>query len=144
MRHTLKQLKYIAGGGAVVYWLGIREHILQLLGTPGWPSLVAGGCVGIGSVTVLIFLYLIVVLPRLKGIHPDYKNWRATPEISTLVPILTITIASGWLFLLASLARWTRLNLLESLAGSTGSYALMFGLLGLIPVPKSSRSGTSF
>ncbi|KAG8884729.1 hypothetical protein FRB97_003513 [Tulasnella sp. 331] len=133
MNHALKQLKYIVGGGILAYYLDVQHELDFLLHTPGWPSMAAQACIGLTSATVLIFLYLLVVLPRFKGIQPDYQNWRASSDLSLLVPLLTTSIASGWVLLLVSLANFTRLNLLQSIAGC--SYALMFGLVGLIPVP---------
>ncbi|KAG8983989.1 hypothetical protein FRB94_009707 [Tulasnella sp. JGI-2019a] len=135
MNHALKQLKYIIGGGILAYYLDIKHELAFLLHTPGWPSMAAQACIGLISATVLIFLYLLVVLPRFKGVQPDYQNWRTSSDLSLLVPLLTTSITSGWVLLLISLANWTRLNVLESIAGSIGSYALMFGLVGLIPVP---------
>ncbi|KAG8969862.1 hypothetical protein FRC03_000108 [Tulasnella sp. 419] len=76
-----------------------------------------------------------VYLPRVKGIHPDYQNWRTSPDLSVLVPALTSTIVFGWSSLAVSLSLWSNLDIVRSLIGSIGCYLLMFGLVGLIPVP---------
>ncbi|KAG8927365.1 hypothetical protein FRC02_008248 [Tulasnella sp. 418] len=132
---ALKQLKYIVSGGFITYLTNVHGEILTLLRQGGWPSYTTQFSVGLCSATVTIFLYLMVYLPRVKGIHPDYQNWRTSPDLSVLVPALTSTIVFGWSSLAVSLSLWSNLDIVRSLIGSIGCYLLMFGLVGLIPVP---------
>lgn len=154
---------------------GARHCYLPIIARLSLMNLVASlttqACIATSALTVMIFLYLLVVLPRFKGVHPDvsgcrgaltlatgpvaeghlpsqqYKNWRTSSDLSLLVPvslpaprqpsarasppsltrpfplsivlkqILTTSIASGWILLLISLANWTHLNILQSIAG---------------------------
>ncbi|KIO34721.1 hypothetical protein M407DRAFT_240538 [Tulasnella calospora MUT 4182] len=138
---ALNQAKYVVTGGALVYYLSIGEEFTDILHTSGLPSIIALASLAATLVTISIFFYLLVYLPRFKGINPDYHNWRLSRDLSSVVPILTGTIVSGWSLLAISLATWSRLNVLQSLAGALGSYALMFGLMGMIPTP--ARVGSS-
>lgn len=132
---ALNQAKYVVTGGALVYYFGVGKEFTDVLHTSGLPSVIALASLAATLATISIFLYLLVYLPRFKRINPDYHNWRMSKDLSRVVPILTGTILSGWSLLAISLATWSHLNVVQSLAGALGSYALMFGLIGMIPTP---------
>jgi len=133
--HTRKQLKYILTGGLTTWFTAILSELRTLLqDAKGSAQIFSQISVLLGATTILIFLYL-VLLPRVRGADPNYSNWRDSPELAVIIPILTTSIVAGFSFLSFTLSTWSSLGLLWSLAGTSGLYALSFGLIGLIPVP---------
>ncbi|KAF8575971.1 hypothetical protein K439DRAFT_698298 [Ramaria rubella] len=135
VEHTRKQLKYIATGGVITWFTRILSQLRTLLydarGSARVLTLLSSL---LGVTTILIFLYL-VLLPRVRGANPNYSNWRDSPELAVVIPILTTSIVLGWSCLAFTLSTWSTLGVLLSLVGTSGLYALCFGLIGLIPVP---------
>jgi len=142
--NAIKQLKFVALGGASTYYLDTYSELVGLV-FPEWvesagaaqsrtAKITAPIALVLLVMTVTLFLYL-VLLPRVKGIHPEYGRWRDTQQLRTIVPILTFCILSGWTLLVYSLAKGTNLGLPKSVVGAIGLYTLAFGLIGLIPVP---------
>jgi len=141
--NAIKQLKFVALGGLSTYYLDTYSELVGLV-FPGWVEgataqsrtarITAPIALALLIMTVTLFLYL-VLLPRVKGIHPEFGRWRDTQQLRTIVPILTFCILSGWTLLVYSLAKGTNLGLPKSVVGAIGLYTLAFGLIGLIPVP---------
>jgi len=130
---TVKQLQYIFAGGAVTYYLGIPSQLAVISQLSGWASVFSQIAFTSGGLTLVLFLYLVLVLPRLKGVKPNYADWRHSSELASIIPLLTGSIFIGWTTLLIVLARWSDLGAFKSIIGAMGVYATAFGLLGLIP-----------
>ncbi|CED82126.1 hypothetical protein [Phaffia rhodozyma] len=98
------------------------------------------------AVTVSLFLYLVVYLPRIKGVVPNYSRWQASSSLSTVVPLLTVSIISGFVLLIVGLTNErsgrgeTGGRLVSAIGGALSIYATTFGVIGLIPSPKPVRS----
>lgn len=138
-KHTLKQLKFVLPGGVVTYLLGTIAKLGQLLEDESrWARIYAQSSVGCGVITVGLFLYILLV-PWLRGVRPNYSQWRQSGELSTVVPILTALMALGWPLLSYTLSHWTDLGFLKGVMASSALYALGFGLLGLVSVPMLKR-----
>ncbi|KAI0749600.1 hypothetical protein C8Q80DRAFT_1162851 [Daedaleopsis nitida] len=141
-RHTLKQLKFVLPGGLVTYYLDSHNVLLSILkgddGVQGWGRFAARVSLLSAAVTISLFLY-VLVLPLIKGEHPNYRHWRQSGVLSTVIPIMTASIVAGWSLLGYTLGRWSDLGYIEGVIAASGLYALSFGLLGLIPAPKVRR-----
>jgi hypothetical protein len=90
--------------------------------------------------------------------NTQYRSWRDSGVLSSVIPILTVAILGGWSLLCFTLGRWSGLGYLRGAVGgelsinqsdyprsqyyvpASGLYALTFGLLGLLPAPKVHRS----
>ncbi|KZT00822.1 uncharacterized protein LAESUDRAFT_764277 [Laetiporus sulphureus 93-53] len=141
--HTLRQLKFIVPGGlATFYYVGNHLRFWQVVtgqvSVDGWGRLATIACLANGLLTISLFMY-IMSLPLLRGEQPDYRRWRESGVLSTVIPILTFSIITGWPLLSYTLGRWTGLGLIEGVIAASSLYALTFGLLGLIPAPRVSR-----
>ncbi|KAH8118053.1 hypothetical protein DFH11DRAFT_1699364 [Phellopilus nigrolimitatus] len=138
-RHTLKQLKFVLPGGLVTYLLGTVARFWQLVEEEnGWARLYARTSLACGLLTIGLFLYILLV-PWLKGTQPNYSQWRQSGELSFVVPVLTALMVLGWPLLSFTLSHWTDLGLLKGVVASSGMYALIFGLIGLVPAPMMRR-----
>ncbi|KAF9223409.1 hypothetical protein BS17DRAFT_705798 [Gyrodon lividus] len=156
--HNLRQLKFILPGIAVTYLFNTHRIFLSLLTSPSpgdwsrWgvlqiyflqqlignrPAAFLALC--LGALVVLLFLYVLIV-PWLQGIEPDYRSWRQSGVLSCVIPTLTAAIVAGWSLLSITLGKWTNLGYLKGTIGASGLYALVFGLMGLLPAPKIPRS----
>jgi len=91
-----------------------------------------------GLLTVCLFLYLLLI-PWIKGSKPNYLQWQRSSDLSVVIPVLTTLMVLGWPLLSFTLSRWTDLGVLKGVIASSGLYALMFGLLGLVPAPMLQR-----
>ncbi|KAG8785837.1 hypothetical protein FRC16_001872 [Serendipita sp. 398] len=144
LRHTTKQLRWIVLGGALTWYTDVVRHLRELLQSPSspaapetlktwqWNRLSGLASVGLGAMTVVLFLYLLL-LPRFSGRRLNYAQWRQSEELRVVIPILTVTIFVGWSTLLFTLYASSLQGFLMSLLGASGLYTLSFGLLGLIP-----------
>ncbi|KAG8841479.1 hypothetical protein FRB91_004975 [Serendipita sp. 411] len=161
LRHTTKQLRWIVLGGALTWYTDVVRHLRELLQSPSspaapetlktwqWNRLSGLASVGLGAMTVVLFLYLLL-LPRFSGrrlnvrlcsrlesrivdLIQKYAQWRQSEELRVVIPILTVTIFVGWSTLLFTLYASSLQGFLMSLLGASGLYTLSFGLLGLIP-----------
>lgn len=138
-RHTLKQLKFVLPGGLVTYLLDTHARFWRLVeGGNGWATLSARTSLACGLLTVGLFLYILSI-PWRKGVQPNYSQWRQSGELSIVVPALTALIVIGWPLLSFTLSRWTDLGVLKGVIASSGLYALMIGLLGLVPTLKEKQ-----
>ncbi|KIJ14329.1 hypothetical protein PAXINDRAFT_135380 [Paxillus involutus ATCC 200175] len=141
-RHTQSQLKFILPGIAVTYLFNTHRVFLSLLTSPNpddWSRSAALLALCLGALVVLLFLY-VLLLPWLQGVEPDYRSWRKSGVLSWVIPTLTAAILAGWSLLSITLGKWTNLGYLEGTIGASGLYALIFGLMGLLPAPKIHRT----
>ncbi|CAG7852837.1 SubName: Full=Uncharacterized protein {ECO:0000313/EMBL:CCA71440.1} [Serendipita indica DSM 11827] len=146
LKHNSKQLRWIALGGALSYYTDVVALLRNLVRPPSsgdtledgegwtWSRMSAVASVGLGSLTILLFLYLLL-LPKLSGRRLEYSQWRNSEQLRIVIPILTVTIFSGWTFLVFALYA-SSLGFLLSFLGASGLYILSFGLLGLIPIAR--------
>ncbi|KAK7690717.1 hypothetical protein QCA50_005816 [Cerrena zonata] len=139
-RHTLRQLKFILPGGLVTFYLGSHNEFLRVYheeqGLAGTLVLLS---LALSAVTLGLFLY-ILAFPLIRGEQPNYRHWRQSGVLSTVIPLLTTSILLGWSILAYVLGRWSNLGYIWGVIGASGLYSLSFGLLGLIPAPKVRRS----
>ncbi|KAL0955008.1 hypothetical protein HGRIS_003932 [Hohenbuehelia grisea] len=140
LHHIFRQLKFIIPGATVTYFLGTLHEFWRVTEQAhGWARTTAFTALGLGFTTISLFIY-ILLLPLLKGIEPDYRSWRESGVLSKVIPVLTSSIVVGWLLLVEMLGHWTHLGYFKGLIGASCLYALVFGLLGLIPAPKVRRN----
>ncbi|KAE8230430.1 hypothetical protein CF326_g4571 [Tilletia indica] len=98
-----KQTKYCLWGALGTYYLDVPTHLLTVYTHSGiWPSNLVILSLGLLSLTVGIFAYLIL-LP-FRGIAPSYTRWSHDPTLKTLVPVLTLAIVGGFLSLVLALS----------------------------------------
>jgi len=109
------------------------------IGWEGCGRIAAVMSLALGLIIVILFLYVLLV-PWIRGIEPNYLSWRESGVLSSVIPVLTASIVMGWSLLSVTLGRWSSLGYLEGIIGASGLYALVFGLLGLIPAPKVHRT----
>ncbi|KAI0250266.1 hypothetical protein BJV78DRAFT_1128255 [Lactifluus subvellereus] len=137
--HLARQLRFVLPGAAITYWLH-TPSILARIWADAAP--LARPLVGVsalsGSLTVALFLYILLI-PVIKGIPPNYRSWRESGELSSVIPILTGSIISGWASLCGVLGRYSSLGYIVGIIGGSGLYALAFGIMGLLPAPRVVR-----
>ncbi|KAI0033552.1 hypothetical protein K488DRAFT_47527 [Vararia minispora EC-137] len=137
--HFVRQLRFVVPGGLATYWIGTTEKIAEVwehesgLARPLFLT-----SAGAGILTVTLFLY-VLLFPVIKGVPPNYRSWRKSGELSSVIPILTASIIIGWTFLAYTLGRYTTLGYVKGTMGSLGLYALAFGIMGLLPAPRIRR-----
>jgi len=141
-RHTLKQLKFILPGGLITYYLGSHATFWRIVNgdadVEGWGRLAALASLGSAMLTISLFMYILSI-PLIQGQQPNYRRWRESGVLSSVIPLLTASIVVGWSLLSYTLGRWSKFGVVEGVIASSGLYALTFGLLGLIPAPKVPR-----
>ncbi|PCH42147.1 hypothetical protein WOLCODRAFT_132222 [Wolfiporia cocos MD-104 SS10] len=141
-RHTLRQLKFILPGGLITYYL--NSHIVFWnivngdVSVASWGRLVALTSLGSAMLTIALFMYILSHF-RTEGQPPDYRRWRESGVLSSVIPILTASIVVGWSLLSYTLSYWSDLGFIEGVIAASGLYALAFGIMGLISGPKVSR-----
>lgn len=64
----------------------------------------------------------------------QYVNWRISPDLQTVVPVLTGSILTGYLILLSSLLTWSRLNIVQAVLGCTFTAHLSPKLSDALPL----------
>ncbi|KAJ7931500.1 hypothetical protein B0H13DRAFT_1594129, partial [Mycena leptocephala] len=90
----------------------------------------------LGVLTVALFIYILLT-PWIHNVTPDFRSWRESGVLSSVIPMLTFSIVTGWLSMTVTLGQWTSLGYPKaSWAVTSAIYALTFGLLGLIPAPR--------
>ncbi|KAH7908454.1 hypothetical protein BJ138DRAFT_1068801 [Hygrophoropsis aurantiaca] len=139
--HTLRQLKFVVPGAAITYYFNTHRVFLGVLWSQksdSWGRALALSSLGFGSLVITLFLYVLLV-PWIYGIEPDYRSWRESGILSSVIPILTTSILTGWSLLSLTLGRWSDLGYIEGMIGASGLYTLAFGLMGLLPAPKVHR-----
>ncbi|KAH9838239.1 uncharacterized protein C8Q71DRAFT_750134 [Rhodofomes roseus] len=141
-RHTLKQLKFILPGGLITYYLDSHAAFWRVVNADadidGWGRIAAYASLGSATLTISLFMYILSI-PLLQGQQPNYRRWRESGVLSSVIPLLTASIVVGWSLLSYTLGRWSKFGVIEGVIASSGLYALTFGLLGLIPAPKVPR-----
>ncbi|TRM64224.1 hypothetical protein BD626DRAFT_491145 [Schizophyllum amplum] len=139
-QHTLRQLRFILPGGAAAYYLDLAQELQRVLlqGAAGWGRTTALAGVGLGLLTVVMFLYVLIA-PWMTGSEMDYASWQQDGTLSTVIPMLTVSIAFGWSTLAATFCLWSDLGYTKGVIGATAAYMLIFGLLGLLPSMKANR-----
>ncbi|KAH7884727.1 hypothetical protein F5I97DRAFT_1891546 [Phlebopus sp. FC_14] len=140
--HTLRQLKFIVPGAVITYLFKTHRVFLALLTNQrpdGWARISALSALCLGAVVIALFLY-VLLMPWIQGVEPNYRSWRQSGVLSSVIPVLTASILAGWSLLSLTLGKWSSLGYLEGTIGASGLYALAFGLMGLLPAPKFHRS----
>ncbi|KAF9003934.1 hypothetical protein BDQ17DRAFT_1541602 [Cyathus striatus] len=138
--NALRQLKLVIPGAAITYYFEtFQEFWRVVLGEVGsWGKTFAYGALGHGMTTLALFLY-VLLLPWITGVEPNYRNWRESSILSSVIPVLTGSIVIGWLLGVVTLGQWSHLGYIKSIIGVTSVYALTFGLLGLLPIPRKIK-----
>ncbi|EAU85419.2 hypothetical protein CC1G_07113 [Coprinopsis cinerea okayama7 len=136
--NAIKQLKLVIPGGVITWYIGVWEEFWRTVsGYNG--SLARTGALtagGLGLATIALFIYILFI-PITTGEEPDYRAWRQSPVLSSVIPTLTTTIVLGWLVALIVFGQWSSLGYIKGFIGVSAAYALTFGLLGLLPAPKA-------
>ncbi|KAI0303820.1 hypothetical protein B0F90DRAFT_1626299, partial [Multifurca ochricompacta] len=137
--HLARQLRFVLPGAAITYWLHTFSALVRIWAdaAPLARSLVGVSALS-GSLTVVLFLYILLI-PVIKGTQPNYRSWRKSGELSSVIPVLTTSIISGWAALCGVLGLYSGLGYVLGIVGGTGLYALAFGIMGLLPVPRVTR-----
>jgi len=144
-QHALRQLKLVLPGAVITYYLGTFHDFWNILqGTSGGALARLSGWAasGLALMTIGLFLYMLFI-PWITGEEPNYQAWRESGMLSSVIPLLTASIVIGWLLAVSTLGQWSPLGYVKGTIGVSAFYALTFGLLGLIPVPRVSRVKTS-
>ncbi|KAK0500481.1 hypothetical protein EDD18DRAFT_830282 [Armillaria luteobubalina] len=157
-QHQIRQLRLVIPGGLITYFFGTwkeiweiqqQEHtwgrrekflrgnysdilIMMISRTAALSSLF------LGLTTIGLFFY-VMLTPWRKGEEPDFRLWRKSGLLSTVIPLLTSSIVGGWLLLVVTLGHWSGLGYLKAIVAASGLYMFTFGVLGLIPAPKVPR-----
>jgi len=133
--HKRKQIKFILTGGTITWFTGILSRLQTLLeDATGIARFFTLSSAILGIATIALFLF-VVLLPRIRGANPNYANWRDSPDLAAVIPVLTGCMVGGWSCMVLTLSMWSSLGTLWSIIGASGLYALAFGLIGLIPTP---------
>jgi len=139
-RHTLRQLKFIVPGGIVTFYLDTHHEFWRILigdaDFSSWARTSAFITLLLGLATVALFMYILLI-PLIQDTQPNFRHWRQSGVLSSVIPILTASIVIGWTLFSYTLGRWSELGYLRGIIGASGLYALSFGLMGLIPAPRS-------
>ncbi|KAF8896379.1 hypothetical protein BD779DRAFT_1495579 [Infundibulicybe gibba] len=135
--HAFRQLKLVVPGLAITYYLGTISEFLRILQDTEspWGRTVALGGLGHGLATIALFVYVLMT-PWIKGVEANYRSWRESGVLSSVIPVLTASIVIGWFLFVLTLGQWSQMGYLKGIIGVSSVYALTFGLLGLVPVPK--------
>jgi len=144
VHHVIKQLQYITFGAATTWYFDLVKHIPELLsrGVTTFSGALTIISIILHQLAVVLFLYVLLYLPLVKGQFPDYSHWPEN-ELANIVPWLTFGIIGGWTALFYTLWTYTPLSLWRSLLASLGFYALTLGVVGLVSTrpPPPKREG---
>ncbi|KAN0138969.1 hypothetical protein V8E53_003357 [Lactarius tabidus] len=137
--HLSRQLRFVVPGACITLWLRTPSLIARIWteATP-FARLLVGASALSGLLTIALFLYILLI-PVIKGIPPDYRSWRESGELSSVIPVLTASTISGWAMLCGLLGLYSSLGYILGTVGGSGLYALMFGIMGLLPAPRVVR-----
>ncbi|KAJ7593097.1 hypothetical protein C8J56DRAFT_930387 [Mycena floridula] len=138
--HRLRQLKLIIPGALATYYLGTVSIFWRVFyeHDDAWARKAAYGGLALGFTTVALFIYVLLT-PWLLGQEPDFRSWRQSGTLSSVIPALTSSIVVGWLLLVFVYGQYTDLGYLKGIVGVSAAYALVFGILALIPAPRLRR-----
>ncbi|KAJ6505989.1 hypothetical protein DFH09DRAFT_1050915 [Mycena vulgaris] len=137
-----RQLQLVVPGGAITYYLDTVHHLAAALASvdvDSWGRTATLASLSLGALTVALFVYILLT-PWIHSVAPDFRSWRESGLLSSVIPILTFSIVTGWLGMTATLGHWTSLGYIKAVVGTSALYALTFGLLGLIPAPRIRSS----
>jgi len=137
--HLTRQLRFVVPGACITLWLRTPSLIARVW-TEAAPfaRLLVGVSALSGLLTIALFLYILLI-PVIKGIPADYRSWRESGELSSVIPVLTTSIISGWAVLCGLLGLYSSLGYILGTIGGSGLYALVFGIMGLLPAPRVAR-----
>ncbi|KAJ7756394.1 hypothetical protein DFH07DRAFT_820408 [Mycena maculata] len=136
--HYLRQLQLVVPGGVLTYYLRTVHHLAATLNSAdpdSWGRMAAIASIALGALTVALFIYILLT-PWIYSVAPDFRSWRESGLLSSVIPMLTFSIVTGWLSMTMTLGQWTSLGYPKAVVGTSAIYALTFGLLGLIPAPR--------
>ncbi|KAJ6513280.1 hypothetical protein C8R45DRAFT_963095 [Mycena sanguinolenta] len=134
--HILRQLQLVVPGGAITLYLDTISHLTAASADlDSWGRTATLGSLFLGVLTVALFIYILLT-PWIHNVTPDFRSWRESGVLSSVIPILTFSIVTGWLTMTVTLGQWTSLGYPRAIVGTSAIYALTFGLLGLIPAPR--------
>lgn len=143
----IRNAKYVIGGLVGGWYTDLGGVVADVLGVEtvgkrsGWNRTTMMVSLTLQSITIAIFLYLVVVLPWFQGYLPNYSSWQKSRRLRILVPALTLTILAGYITLIISISKGSNLGIFKSILGASAMYSLTFGLLGLIPTPSVHGPG---
>ncbi|PBK75642.1 hypothetical protein ARMSODRAFT_399815 [Armillaria solidipes] len=138
-QHQIRQLRLVIPGGLITYFFGTWKEIWEIQQQEQtWGRTAALSNLFLGLTTIVLFFY-VMLTPWRKGEEPDFRSWRKSGLLSTVIPLLTSSIVGGWLLLVVTLGHWSGLGYLKAIVAASGLYMLTFGVLGLIPAPKVPR-----
>ncbi|KAH7873735.1 uncharacterized protein C8R40DRAFT_354222 [Lentinula edodes] len=135
--HTFRQLKLIVPGGLITYYFGTLQEFWTIIQSGAGSTALAALLSGCTTIGLFIFVLL---TPWIRGVEPDFRVWRKSGILSSVIPLLTTSIVLGWLLLVMSLAHFSDSGIFRGVVGASSVYALSFGLLGLLPAPKVKRT----
>ncbi|KAJ7603784.1 hypothetical protein DFH06DRAFT_1349968 [Mycena polygramma] len=135
--HVLRQLQLVVPGGAITWYFDTFSHLAAASAdhANSWGRTATLGSLSLGAVTVALFIYILLT-PWIHNVTPDFRSWRESGVLSSVIPILTFSIVTGWLGMTVTLGQWTSLGYGKAVVATSAIYALTFGLLGLIPAPR--------
>ncbi|KAK1925091.1 hypothetical protein DB88DRAFT_487892 [Papiliotrema laurentii] len=162
----IKHGKYVLAGAFGCWWTGIADEIVGIYeGPSGWIRSLLVASVAFHACSVMIFLYLVLFLPYIRGYIPNYPKWQESARLRVIVPLLTASIFLGWSGYVVSLSQAGKrtvlsalkdaavdaaksglktastqrpMGLLSAIGGTTALYSLTIGILGFIPTPKNA------
>ncbi|EKM78765.1 hypothetical protein AGABI1DRAFT_114362 [Agaricus bisporus var. burnettii JB137-S8] len=139
-RNVVRQLKLIIPGASITLYLGTVNKILGILhsGSGSWQSTIALAAISNAATMIALFLYMLFLI-YYRDEHPDWRSWRQSGSMSTIIPVLTATIILGWLLHFVALGRWSELGYFRGFVGASALYALIFGVLALVPAPRKEK-----
>ncbi|KAJ7158770.1 hypothetical protein C8R46DRAFT_907521 [Mycena filopes] len=134
--NALRQLQLVIPGGALTYYLDTLSHLAVALSAnvDSWGRTVALCSLSLAGLTVALFFY-IFLMPWINNVATDFRSWRESGVLSSVIRMLTFSIVTGWISMVWTLGQWTDLGYPKAIVGTSAIYALTFGLLGLIPAP---------
>ncbi|KAJ7274419.1 hypothetical protein B0H12DRAFT_1006926 [Mycena haematopus] len=134
--HILRQLQLVVPGGVITWYLDTISHLAAASANVGsWGRTGTLASLALGVLTVTLFIYILLT-PWIHNVTPDFRSWRESGVLSSVIPMLTFSIVTGWLTMTVTLGQWTSLGYPKAIVGTSAIYALTFGFLGLIPAPR--------
>ncbi|KAK0204781.1 hypothetical protein DFS33DRAFT_1382678 [Desarmillaria ectypa] len=137
-QHQIRQLRLVIPGGLITYFFGTWKEIWEIQQqeqTWGrrvkvlWGNYcsdadddylcrtVALSSLFLGLTTIMLFFY-VMLTPWRKGEEPNFRSWRKSGLLSTVIPLLTSSIVGGWLLLVVTLGHWSGLGYLKAIVAA--------------------------
>ncbi|KAF7327778.1 hypothetical protein MKEN_00357600 [Mycena kentingensis (nom. inval.)] len=112
--HVLQQLKLLVPSVAITYSLDTPKYLTAALeDAQSWAQTAMRASLGFGALTVTLFIYILLA-PVLHGVQPDFRSWRESGILATVIPVLTFSIVTGWLGMAITLGQWTEMGYLRA------------------------------